>query len=299
MKTKHNVSLILSLLCALVFTITTQAQQKTKEQLKQEQEAQDLLNEAQDYLAEDNFPLAEASYRKAIAKNPTNQEAKYNLGNLYYTKDKVSEAGEKYVTAETASEEKELKHKSAHNLGNTFMRDKKYAKAVEAYKQALRNNPNDDETRYNLALAKSLLEKEQKDGGGGNDDKKNEEQNKDKDKQDDQEKKEGDQGEKDKDDKGEESEDGNEGDDKENKENQGNKDESEEGKPKDDKQDDGKNNDGKEKKEQQQPQQGKGQLSPQQIQNLLETMANQEAKVQEKLNAKKAKAAKVKTEKDW
>ena len=59
MKTKHNVSLILSLLCALVFTITTQAQQKTKEQLKQEQEAQDLLNEAQDYLAEDNFPLAE------------------------------------------------------------------------------------------------------------------------------------------------------------------------------------------------------------------------------------------------
>ena len=65
------------------------------------------------------------------------------------------------------------------------------------------------------------------------------------------------------------------------------------------KQDDGKNNDGKEKKEQQQPQQGKGQLSPQQIQNLLETMANQEAKVQEKLNAKKAKAAKVKTEKDW
>ena len=114
MKTKHNVSLILSLLCALVFTITTQAQQKTKEQLKQEQEAQDLLNEAQDYLAEDNFPLAEASYRKAIAKNPNNQEAKYNLGNLYYTKDKVSEAGEKYVTAETASEEKELKHKSAH-----------------------------------------------------------------------------------------------------------------------------------------------------------------------------------------
>ena len=62
---------------------------------------------------------------------------------------------------------------------------------------------------------------------------------------------------------------------------------------------DKKNNDGKEKKEQQQPQQGKGQLSPQQIQNLLETMANQEAKVQEKLNAKKAKAAKVKTEKDW
>ncbi|HAV54019.1 MAG TPA: hypothetical protein DCX41_03680, partial [Aequorivita sp.] len=43
--------------------------------------------------------------------------------------------------------------------GNTYMNEKKYTEAVEAYKNALRNNPNDDETRYNLALAKDMLEK--------------------------------------------------------------------------------------------------------------------------------------------
>ena len=297
MNTKHNIKLLATLLCALVFSININAQQQSEEQEKAEREAQNLLNDAEDYLSDNNFPLAEASYRKAIAKDPNNQVAKYNFGNLYYRKDKVNEAGEKYVSAENTSEEKALKHKSAHNLGNTFMRNKNYAKAVEAYKQALRNDPTDEETRYNLALAKDLLEKEQKNGGGGDDDNKDQDQNKDEQQQD-QEKKEGDDGEKDKNDKGEENEDGDEGDDKENKKDEGDKEENEDGKPKDEKSDQQKGKDG-DQKQPQQPQPQQGQLSEQQIKNLLETMANQEAKVQEKLNAKKAKAVKVKTEKDW
>ena len=299
MNTKHNIKLLATLLCALVFSININAQKQSKEQEKAEREAQNLLNDAEDFLANDNFPLAEAAYRKAIAKDPNNQVAKYNFGNLYYTKDKVNEAGEKFVSAESASEEKVLKHKSAHNLGNTFMREKNYQNAVAAYKQALRNDPTDDETRYNLALAKSLLEKEQQNGGGGDDDK-NEDQDQDKDKdQQNQEKKEGDEGEKDKSDQGEESEDGDDGDSKENKEQEGDKDENENGKPKDEKSDQQQGQNGDQKKEQQQSQPQQGQLSEQQIKNLLETMANQEQKVQEKLNAKKAKAVKVKPEKDW
>ena len=53
------------------------------------------------------------------------------------------------------------KHQAFHNMGNVFMKQKDYAKAVETYKNALRNNPQDEETRYNYALAKELLEKEQ------------------------------------------------------------------------------------------------------------------------------------------
>ena len=70
------------------------------------------------------------------------------------------------------------KHKAYHNLGNTFMNDKKYQEAVESYKEALRNNPKDDETRYNLALAKDLLEKNPPQGGGGDDDKEEEDKEK-------------------------------------------------------------------------------------------------------------------------
>lgn len=48
-----------------------------------------------------------------------------------------------------------------HNLGNIQMKNKDYAKSIEAYKQSLRMNPKDEETRYNLALAQKLLNDQQ------------------------------------------------------------------------------------------------------------------------------------------
>ena len=59
------------------------------------------------------------------------------------------------------------------------MNEERYKEAVEAYKNALRNDPTDDETRYNLALAKKLLEDQQQEGGDDGDDKNKEDQNKD------------------------------------------------------------------------------------------------------------------------
>ena len=163
------------------------------------------------------------------------------------------------------------------------MKNELCKEAVEAFKNALRNNPNDDETRYNYALAKECAE-QQKDGGGEDnkeDENKEEENDKEKD-----EKKENDKNEdQDKKDEG----------DKDKKE--GDKEEDENGKPKDD-QKDGKG-DKDEKDKNQKPKPKPGQMSPQQIKNILEAMQNQEQKVQQKINAEKQKGAKVKTEKDW
>jgi len=119
-----------------------------------------------------NFPKAEGEYRKAIAKNPVDATAKYNLANAYYNTEKYDEATQRYAEAVKNASSKAEKHKAFHNQGNTYMEQKKYQEAVNAYKNALRNNPKDDETRYNLALAKQLLEKQ----------KKEDEKNKDKDK---------------------------------------------------------------------------------------------------------------------
>ena len=141
------------------------------------------LQEAEDALSENDFAAAEAAYRKAIAKDPDNPTAKYNLGNLYYNKEKPSEAGERLNQAGEIADSKETKHKAFHNLGNSFMRQEKYKEAVEAYKDALRNNPNDEETRYNLALAKKMLEEEQQqqedqdDGEGGDNQEQEQEEN--------------------------------------------------------------------------------------------------------------------------
>ncbi len=56
---------------------------------------------------------------------------------------------------------------------------------------------------------------------------------------------------------------------------------------------------GDEEKQPQAPQPQKGQLSPQQVKNLLEAMKNQEQQIQKKINAQKAKGQRVQSEKDW
>lgn len=273
--------------CALLLFFGIGAAQKKeldKEELKQLKQAKEFLSVANEEIGQDKFVDAEVNFRKSIAMNPSEEIGKYNLGNAYYNEAKNDEAMRRFSQASAISETKPEKHKAFHNLGNTFMNAKKYQEAVEAYKNALRNNPTDEETRYNLALAKDLLEKNPPQGGDGEDDKEDEKENEDEKKDNNENKdsdgneKESDDGEKkDEEDKGDEKDDKKEGD---NEEKEGNPDE---------------------QKEQKQPKQQPipGQLSPQQIKNLLEAMNNEEKKVQDKINAKKQKGAKVKSNKDW
>jgi len=236
-----------------------------------------ILREAEKELSENDFASAEASYRQAVSKNPESVTARYNMANMYYGKEKPAQAATRYDQAVKIAGTKEEKHRIFHNKGNSLMEQKNYAGAVEAYKNALRNIPSDEETRYNLALAKKMLEKEKEDGGGGDDDKKDQDKDdKNKDKKD-QDKKDGE-------DKG--------GDQKDDSKQEPEKPD-DKGDPKDRKEEKG----DQEKEQQQQPQ--PGQLSAQQIKNLLEAMNNEEKKVQEKINAEKTKGAKTRTGKDW
>ncbi len=280
-------------LTALFLTFTSVMSQD-KEQKKEIKKSQILLGEAEKALKEDQFPLAEADFRKAIALNPKDEIGKYNLGTAYYNREMNEVAMKRFQQAAAVATEKNEKHKAFHNLGNTFMNEERYKEAVEAYKNALRNDPTDDETRYNLALAKKLLEDQQQEGGDDGDDKNKEDQNKDdqnnQENQDNQDKKEDEQNKENQDNK-----EGDEGDEKEQKD-EGKEDEDK--KEGDENKDKGSPKDPKEEeKKQQQPVPGK--LSNQQIKNLLDAMNNEEKKVQDKINAKKQKGAKVKSNKDW
>ncbi len=282
---KYNIYISrLKTLCVfLVFNFGTSiiAQEANKEKQKVLKESKEFLSEANYEMENDNFSLAEAAYREAIATNPEEDTGKYNLGTAYYDKEMNDIAMSRFKQAAAVADTKSDKHKVFHNLGNTFMNEKLYKEAVESYKNALRNNPKDEETRYNYALAKELLEEQEK-NGGGDDNKENQE-----DKQE-EEKKENQDNENNKKDK----EDG----DQKNEQNKG--EEEQDKKEGNENEDKGKPEEPKDKKQQQQPTEP-GKLSPQQVKNLLEAMNNEEKKVQEKINAKKQKGTKVKPEKDW
>ena len=242
--------------------------QDKKNEIKIEQPEKQLIRQGNEFYKQNNFVDAEVQYKKALEENLNYEKANYNLGNAIYQQNRFKEALPLYELVSKTTENKLTKAESFHNIGNSMMKEKQYDKAVEAYKNSLRNNSKDDETRYNLALAQKLLKQQQ------DQNKDNKDQNKDK-KEDkkDQDKKDQDQ----KDDQ--------------------NKDQDKDKKDQDKKDD--QNKDQEEGKDKQQPKPQQNKLSPQQIKQLLEAMNKEENKTQKKVNAKKAQGRKVKQEKDW
>ena len=112
-----------------------------------------------------NFAKAEAEYRKAVAVNGENAQALYNLGCALMMQQKDSIAVEQFQKAGSLEKSALRKAIVYHNIGVVCQAHRIYGDAIKAYEESLRNNPSDDETRYNLALCKRL-QKNQKKGGG-------------------------------------------------------------------------------------------------------------------------------------
>lgn len=191
---------------------------------------------------ERRYADAEVEYKKAISENPNSQIGNYNLAlslikqsggtNVEGENNPLKDASELLSSVAQGSKNPELRSKAFYNLGNLAYNQQQYAQSIEMYKNALRENPEDNQARENLRLAQ-LKKQEQ-------------EQNKDKNKNDKKDKKE------DKKDKNQDKE------------------------------------DKKEDNKQQQPQQPKPQeMSKENMEQILQTMQNQEKATQEKVNAQK------------
>lgn len=129
------------------------------------------------------YEKAEATYRKAVAANPRNPEAQYNLGCALMAQQKDSMAIKCLENGAKLQPDPMRRAQAYHNMGVICQQKKLFAEAAEAYKQALRNNPADDETRYNLALCLKQIknqpqqqQKSQDENEGDNKKNKNEEQ---------------------------------------------------------------------------------------------------------------------------
>ncbi len=107
------------------------------------------------------YAKAQVDYQKAIEKDNTNPVAHYNLGNAQLMQGQPKDAMKSYETAARMQKDKLRGAQIYHNMGVILQSQKQYREAIECYKNALRRNPKDDETRYNLALCQTQLDKNQ------------------------------------------------------------------------------------------------------------------------------------------
>ncbi|MBR6264281.1 MAG: tetratricopeptide repeat protein [Prevotella sp.] len=144
------------------------------------------------YFRSGAYEKADLEYQKAMSINENNTQAIYNHGCAAMQLGQDSIAVVQFQKAGQAETNKIRKAMAYHNIGVLFHNHQDYANAIEAYKEALRNNPHDDETRYNLELAKRQLKQNQdqnnqnqnQDKNGGQDNNKDKDKNKDNKKED-------------------------------------------------------------------------------------------------------------------
>ena len=131
--------------------------------LAQEKTDRDYLRSGNKLYNDSLFIKAEVDYRKALELNPKSTDAMFNLANALLMQQKAMEAMEQYESVSKIEKDKEKLAQIYHNMGVILQSSKQLPQCIEAYKESLRNNPKDDETRYNLALAQKQLKDQQQD----------------------------------------------------------------------------------------------------------------------------------------
>ena len=166
---------IFSLVCLFLLALGGYAQKTDR----------DFVRRGNKLYADSMFVKAEVEYRRALDINPKSMEAMYNLGNALLMQQKAQEAMEQFANAAslvavnekniaTTPEGKGQLAQIYHNMGVVLQSSKQLDACIEAYKNALRNNPADHETRYNLTVA--MKQKQQQEQQQQNQDQQQEQQ---------------------------------------------------------------------------------------------------------------------------
>jgi len=225
------------------------------------QKERKLVREGVNDYKDDKYAEAEVQFRKALDAKPDLYEADYDIVNSLYKQKKFEEAAAGYERLIQSNTNPGQRADLFHNLGNSQVMAQQFEKGIDAYKNALRIRPEDEETRYNLAYALEKLKQQQEQQK--NNENKDQKDQENQDKQD------------------------------QNKENQ------DQQKNEEDKQQ--QNEDQKKKEEQNQDQKEESQqnVSKQEAEQMLNAVQNQEKEVKDKVDKKKAVARPIGTDKDW
>lgn len=206
------------------------------------------------------FALAEEKYNEVTLSDPQNYKAWFNRGAAQYRQDLFDEAITSFDRSLRETENPLEQSAIYHNIGNIHLKKEEWKNAVDAYKNALRKNPNDEQTRENLAYAMNKLQQGEGEGGEDGENQENQDQ------------------------EGDQNKDG----DQQNDENKEGESEQQKG------------NEGEEQQNSQKPGEAvEGSMTREEAERLLEAIMQQEQKVQDKLKQEKLKGKKYKQDKDW
>jgi tetratricopeptide (TPR) repeat protein len=220
------------------------------------------ISEGNHVYGKSKYTDAEVEYKKALEKNSKSKEAQFNLGNSYYKQQRFDEALREYGNSGASMKSPEERAEAYYNTGNSLYQSNKYQEAINAYKQSLRLKPDDEDTRYNLQMARAKLAQQQQ-------------QQKNKDKKQDQ-----------KQDQKKDQQQQNQQQNQQQKQQQNQQQNQQQQKQEEAKQD-----------QTRQQMQKKNQMPKQEADRILDAMRNNEKEVQK--NLRKREAVHVKVEKDW
>ncbi len=126
----------------------------------QSQVVEKATQKGNEYYKQQQFEKAAEEYNKALLADPENTTTKFNLANSLQKQGKQDEALKAFSELSDKANEKELRSKSFYNKGVVLTQQKKLEESIEAYKNSLRQKPDDKEARENLQ--KALLELKKK-----------------------------------------------------------------------------------------------------------------------------------------
>ena len=143
------------------------------------QSTRSMINDGVDQYHQKKYSDAEVNFKKGLEKAPDSFQGNFNLGDAYYKQLRYDDALKQYQTSLSKTNNEDLKSKAYHNIGNSLLKTEKYKESIDAYKNALKLNPNDNDTKYNLSYALNMLNQKQ-DQKDKNKNDKNKDQDKDK-----------------------------------------------------------------------------------------------------------------------
>lgn len=145
-----------------------------------------LVNDGVDNYEESKFAEAEVNFKKGIEKDVESFEPRFNLGDAIYKQGRFEEALEEFKNTLPLAKDDNGKANIFYNIGNTFLKNKKLQESIAAYKEALKLNPNDMDSKYNLSFALKQMQNQQNQQNQNNQDQNQDKQDQNKEDQQDQ-----------------------------------------------------------------------------------------------------------------